>query len=127
MTVQSDFPPNTRDFIARHIVSVEELEVLLFLHEANDRGWTATEINERLRSQEGSIAKWLETLVAHGLVQQGGSRYRFAPASEWLARETSALAEAYRERRIKVIELIFAKPNESILAFVRAFNLRNKS
>lgn len=101
--------------------------MLLILHEANDRSWTAMEINERLRSQESSIAQWLETLVALGLAQQGGRRYRFAPASEKLARETSALAEAYRERRIKVIELIFAKPTESLLDFVRAFNLRNKS
>lgn len=125
--MQSDFPASTRDFITRHIESVEELEVLLLLHEAHDRSWTATEINDRLRSQESSIAKWLEALVGLGLARQGGSRYRFAPASEELAREASALAEAYRERRIKVIELIFSKPNESLLDFVRAFHLRNSS
>mgnify|MGYP001562281163 CR=1 FL=1 len=106
-------------------MSVEELEVLLILHEANDRSWTALEINERLRSQESSIAKWLDALVALGLAQQGDGRYRYAPASAKLARDTSALAEAYRERRIKVIELIFAKPSESLRDFVRAFKLRD--
>lgn len=124
--VQSELPPHTRDFIARHIVSVEELEILLMLHEGRDRDWKPAEINDRLRSQESSIAKWLDTLVSLRLAAQTGGRYRFAPASEELARDTAAVAEAYRERRIKVIELIFSQPSESLLNFVRAFDLRKR-
>ena len=124
--MQSDLPPNTRDFITRHIVSVEELEILLMLHEHKDRDWGPAEINRHLRSQEASIAKWLEALVALGLASHAGGRYRFAPASDTLAQETTALAEAFRERRLKVIEFIFSKPSESLLSFVRAFELRKR-
>lgn len=124
--MDSDLPPTTRDFIARHIVSVEQLEILLLLQEQTERAWKAGEINERLRSQEASIEKWLETLVSLGLATRSDTRYRFAPATEELAQRTAAVAEAYRERRIKVIEMIFSKPNENLLNFVRAFDLRRR-
>ena len=124
--VQSELSPSTRDFIIRHIVSVEELEILLLLHEGKDRDWSPAEINARLRSQESSIAQWLRTLVSMSLAAETGGRYRFAPASEELARDTAAVSEAYRERRIKVIELIFSRPSESLLSFVRAFELRKR-
>jgi hypothetical protein len=126
--MQSDLSPATRAFITRHIVSVEELEVLLLLYEGKERDWSAAEINERLRSQETSIGKWLDVLTSLKLAQRtADGRYRFAPASDELARDTAALAEAYRERRIKVIELIFAKPAANLLEFVRAFELRKHS
>lgn len=124
--MENELPAPLRDFIARHIASVEELEVLLLLQEDDTRSWTADEINARLRSQEASIAKWLEALVTLGLAHGMDGHYRFAPEKEELARHVRELAEAYRERRIKVIEFIFAKPNENLLNFVRAFDLRNR-
>ena len=123
--MQNEVPPQVCDFIARHIASVEELEILLILQEEKDREWTAAEINERLRSQEASIKKWLEALVSAGLAMRTETRYRFTAATEELARNAAALVVSYRERRIKVIELIFSKPNENLLNFVRAFDLRN--
>lgn len=125
--MENELPAPTRDFIARHIASVEELEILLLLHEHKDREWTAAEINVVLRSQEASIAKWLAALAMLGLAVTADARYRFAPKTEELAREVSALAEAYCMRRIKVIEFIFSRPNESLLSFVRAFDFRGPS
>ena len=124
--MESELPFSVREFISRHIVSVEQLEVLLILHEGKDREWTAMEINERLRSQESSIAKWLEAMVSLGLAARSGDRFSFAPSSEEAAKNVAGLADAYRDRRIKVIELIFSKPNENLLNFVRAFDLRKK-
>jgi hypothetical protein len=125
--VQSDLPPDVRDFITRHIVSVEELEILLLLQEGKERDWSPAEINARLRSQEVSIRKWLDALAALQLARRTvGGRYQFAPASDRLATDAMALADAYRERRIKVIELIFSKPTEKLLEFVRAFELRKR-
>lgn len=99
---------------------------MLLLQENESHAWTAGEINARLRSQEASIAKWLETLVALRLARCTHGSYRFAPETDELARNVQALAAAYRERRIKVIEFIFAKPNENLLNFVRAFELRQR-
>lgn len=115
-----------RDFIARHIVSIEQLEVLLLLAETEERAWTTRELNERLRSQEASIAKWLIALEALKMVGATEECVRFAPANDALRRQVAALAEAYRSRRIKVIELIFSKPNESLRSFVDAFDLRKR-
>ena len=98
----------------------------MLLHERKERLWSAHEINVRLRSQKASIEKWLETLVALGLAERLPHGYRYCPASDKLAQDTSALVDAYRERRIKVIELIFSKPNENLLNFIRAFDLRNR-
>jgi hypothetical protein len=124
--VGSDLPLKTRDFIARHIISVGQLEILLLLHEHKERRWTAREITLHLRSEETSVEKWLGMLVALRLAAQVENTYHFAPATEELASGTLDLAEAYRARRIKVIELIFSKPNENLLNFVRAFDLRKR-
>ena len=124
--MESALAPEVRAFITRHIVSIEELEVLLLLHDFRDRDWSAAEVNDRLRSHEPSIAKWLETLVASALIRAEGGRYRIAPPAEELDREITAVAEAYRTRRTKVIEFIFSKPNENLLSFVRAFDLRKR-
>lgn len=124
--VGGDLPSSTKDFIARHIISVAQLEILLLLHADPTREWTAREITLHLRSEETSVHKWLGMLVSLGLAAQSGTTYRFAPATDELANKTGAVAEAYRERRIKVIELIFSKPNENLLNFVRAFDLRKR-
>lgn len=124
--MDNELSPDVREFIARNIVSIEQLEVLFLLHDDPARAWTPEEINDRLRSQEPSINKWLNTLVQLKLVAAAGQRYRFAPESETLARQCAATALAYRERRIKVIEHVFAHPHEDLLLFVRAFDLRKR-
>lgn len=124
--MEKDLPPEVCEFIARHIVSIEQLEVLLMLHDDPAHAWTPAEINDRLRSQEPSISKWLDSLVQLQLAAVAEGRFRFAPASDQLARQCAAIAAAYRERRIKVIEYVFAKPHEDLLHFVRAFDLRKR-
>ena len=124
--MESDLPSHVRAFIGRHVASLEELEVLLLLFEQRERDWSAAEINEQLRSQESSIAKWLEALVASGLVVANGERHRFATLDAAEGEQVRALAEAYRTRRTKVIEFIFSKSNENLLSFIRAFDLRKK-
>jgi hypothetical protein len=124
--VESELPKELRAFISRHVASLEALEVLLLLFEQRERDWTAAEINAQLRSQESSIAKWLRALVGSGLAVAVGPRHRFAARDAQIAELVRALAEAYRTRRTKVIEFIFSQPNENLLSFVRAFDLRTK-
>ncbi|HWA24245.1 MAG TPA: hypothetical protein VG734_01125 [Lacunisphaera sp.] len=117
-------PPDVLQFLSRFIVSVEQLEVLLLLHAEGGREWTAAEINQRLRSQEASIEKWLVVLTSLGLVARNGARSRLSPPSPELAQAIARVAEAYRERPTRVIEAIFVEHDESLHDFVRAFNLR---
>lgn len=114
------------EFIALHIVSVEQLEVLLLLHRERERVWTPAEINRQLRSHEASIEKWLGVLGSMKLVEGGDGGHRFgSPASE-LASVVDELAAAYRERPIRIVELIFSRPNENLLSFAQAFKLRKR-
>jgi hypothetical protein len=122
----TDLPPDVRDFISRHVVALEELEVLLLLYHERARPWTITEINDRLRSQESSIAKWLEVLTKSDFVRSVDGHYQLVTPNETVRQQIAGLAEAYRTRRTKVIEFIFSKPNETLLSFVRAFDLRKR-
>lgn len=124
--VEGELPVETKRFIDRHIVSVEQLDVLLLLHGEPARDWSATEINAQLRSQESSIAKWLAVLESMRLVRQAAARYRYSPDSPEVEQHVAALVAAYRERRIRVIEYIFSKSNENLLSFARAFDLRRR-
>ena len=124
--VDSELSVEVRDFISRYIVSIEELEILLMLQDEKARDWSPAEINAQLRSQEASILKWLNSLVRLRLIRESGGRYRFEPESETLARQTAAVAQAYRDLRIKVIEFIFSKPDDDLLSFIRAFDLRKR-
>jgi hypothetical protein len=112
--------------LSRYIVSVEELEILLLLRAERERDWSAAEINQRLRSQEVSIERWLTIIISLGFATRSGDRVRFAPASDELDRELAQVAAAYRERPVKVVEAIFSRKDASLLDFVRAFDLRNR-
>jgi hypothetical protein len=120
------FPPPRGNSLPHTLCRWNNWKYCCCPHEGRNRDWDAGEINARLRSQENSITKWLGALVSLGIAARTENRYRFAPSSEKLAHETAALAETYRERRIKIIELIFSKPNENLLDFIRAFELRKR-
>lgn len=124
--MESALSDEVRGFLTQYIVSIEELEILLLLHDCRNREWSAAEINGQLQSQESSITKWLDVLVSSRLVRLAEGRYRFSAPADHVDRQIAAVADAYRTRRTKVIEFIFSKPNESLLSFVRAFDLRKR-
>jgi hypothetical protein len=116
-----------RGFIASHIVSVAQLEVLLLLRAAADKKWTASEVARALVTQPEAAAGWLEDLEARGLASEAEGRYRYRPASPELDQTVDALAESYANYRVAVIGLIFARPSERITSFADAFRIRRKS
>jgi hypothetical protein len=114
MTPPSPFPSSVRAFVAEHIGSVGELELLLLLRDDPAREWTASEAAARLHHVPDWVAARLEELVGQGLaaVRLAGTRgvYRFAPASTALEGSVDAVAEAFRARRTAMISLIYARP-----------------
>jgi DNA-binding IclR family transcriptional regulator len=94
-----------RRLIAAHIVSVEQLEVLLLLREHRHHCWTVDQVNDRLRSSPSSVGARLHDLTQRGFLarEPAGFRYGAAPAHEQTLRD---LAVAYAERRYSVIDLI---------------------
>jgi hypothetical protein len=119
-------PASVRGFIASHIVSVAQLDVLLLLRAAADKEWTASEVARALVTQPEAAGGWLEDLRARGLASEGEQRYRYAPANAELDGIVDALAESYANYRVAVIGLIFARPSERITSFADAFRIRKK-
>ncbi len=101
-------PAPVRRFIASHIVSVAQLEVLLLLRAAADKEWTAAEVARALVTQPEAADGWLEDLSQRGLAAESGGSYRYAPASKELDRTVDSLAESYATYRVAVLFLGFA-------------------
>src|SRR3954451_7900715 len=99
-------PDIVRRLIAEHIVSVEQLEVLLLLRSRPERSWTGQQASEQVRSGADSVARRLTDLCKRGFLAPEGAGYRYSPPPERVA-ALDALARAYAERRHQVIELIF--------------------
>lgn len=121
--------PEVQRFVAEHVDSAEQLEILLLLHRDPGKGMTAQEVSQAIYTVPASAIMRLEALVASGFLSSSGGadpRYTFAPRSDALRQQVDALAEAYRKDRVSVIKLIFARPPDPVQSFADAFRLRGK-
>jgi hypothetical protein len=122
----SEIATEVREFISEHISSLEQLEVLLLLHRSPEQEWTPEGVLSEIQSSDISIRQRLQELFTKGLLAQPRNNlYRYAPRSEKLSRAVDALALAYKERRIKVIETVYKKPDD-IQTFADAFKIRKE-
>lgn len=117
-------------FVAAHVSSIELLEVLLLLRRSDGREWKDAEVAREIGSSIMSIRDRLANLAARGLVsaRETGDDiwYRYAPAPEAGA-IIDDLARTYKERRLTIIDLIYARPAPSdIETFSDAFRIRKK-
>jgi hypothetical protein len=123
---ETGVPTSVRGFIASHIVSVTQLEVLLLLRAAGDKEWTASEVARALVSQPEAAAGWLEDLRERGLASEADGAYRYSPANDELDQIVDGLAESYAKYRVAVIGLIFGRPSEGVTQLADAFRIRRK-
>ena len=118
-----------RRFVSEHVDSAEQLDILLLLHREPEKAWTAMDVSQAIYTVPASATMRLERLVAEGfLTSSGGSNptYTYSPASEKLRNEVVELAAAYKEDRVAVIKLIFARPPDPVESFSEAFRIRGK-
>lgn len=122
-------PNIVREFIIEHIDSVEQVEILLLLRQKTGRTWTAEAMARELRIAVSSAATRLADLKKLGFVvpvDGAPGEYRYAPRTPELDETVRGLSEAYSERRVTVINLIFSKPIDKIRTFADAFRLRKE-
>jgi hypothetical protein len=125
--VNSDLPPDVRQFIADYIASVADLEVLLLLRGAADREWSAAEVGKMLYTMPEMSSAQLVRLHAQKLLEAAESsepRYRYAPGTPELARTIDQVAKLYSERRVSMITAIYNRPIDKVQTFADAFRLR---
>jgi hypothetical protein len=123
---ETGVPAPVRRFIASHIVSVAQLEVLLLLRAAADKEWTASEVARALVTQPEAAAGWLDDLAGRELAIDNGGRYRYAASGAEVERTVDALAESYAKYRVAVIGLIFGRPSEGVTRLADAFRIRRR-
>lgn len=117
---------NVKRFIAAYIDSVELLEVLLLLR-SHAREWSTESVSQEIRSSPISVTKRLTDLCERGLLSVKESRpplYFYKPRTGELDRAVRELADAYRERPTRIIELIFSRQTDTLRKFSDAFKFR---
>lgn len=118
-------PEIVQRIIGDHIDSVEQLEVLLLLRREREHPWNAETVARELRIAAASAEDRLCDLTRRGMLQPTDEQnYRYAPRERRLDEAVGALASAYSERRVSVINLIFSKPTDRIRTFADAFRVR---
>jgi predicted ArsR family transcriptional regulator len=122
-------PPDARTLIASSIDSVVQLELLLLLQDSPQRQWSAADVARELRIDPAWAQDQLAQLCSRGLLSceeetQSDQHYRFQPRSAELERAVVGLAQAYADRRVSVISLIYSKPADALRSFSDAFKFR---
>lgn len=111
-------------FIRRSIPSVWALDVLLLVRQAPSRRWSAGELVGELRASDAIVTGVLEGFQRDGLVAKDeDGRFRFAPAADLLEELTVALAQAYAERPVAVINAI-TSTDAKLQTLADAFRLK---
>ncbi|HEX4797137.1 MAG TPA: hypothetical protein VH370_25315 [Humisphaera sp.] len=123
----ADNPERVKTFIADHIDSVVQLEILLLLQRNPSRDFAAQEIARELRIEPSWVVSRLADLSARGILVACGDQnafVRFQPRSDELRTSIEELAGMYLSHRVRITSLIFAKPPEALKSFADAFRLR---
>jgi hypothetical protein len=122
-------PGEVRQLVARHVTTMEQVEVLLLLARAPDRWRDAEEIRAELRLPAAALgAKTLAGLEGARLVESDGGtppRYRYAPATPELRRAVDLLAISYNERPVTLVRMVYDRPS-AVQSFADAFRLRKE-
>lgn len=122
---EHDFPDELKRFVAAHVDTVEQLEVLLLMQSRPAEVWTPRRVSDELRTSPMSAAVRLERLCATGLCEEvEGEGVRLRPADAGVVRAIQLVAAAYREKRVSLIALIYTRPSEGVRAFADAFRLK---
>jgi hypothetical protein len=121
-------PPAVRALIAEHVHSITQLDLLLLLHGAGGRAFTATEVCRELRIPERLAKGQLLDLTAAGLLAVDESEpttFRFDREGRHAAVVTE-LGRCVAERKRAVHDLILAAPSDDVQTFSDAFRLRSE-
>lgn len=118
-------------FIQTVLPSVDAAELLLALFDSADTWWAPAVLGAKLRPassiSDADVVRYLDHFQARGLIALGPDRrVQFRPADERLHEQVRTLAQAYRERPVTLIRVIYALRDTKIQSFADAFKLRGR-
>lgn len=114
-----------RAFVVEYVSSVAQLEALLLLRR-DDRAWTLEGLARELRIDVQPARELLTDLCDHGLAacHKPTEEFRYAPRRAELANLVSRLEQAYEDRRVTIIGLIYSSTGSKVQVFADAFRIR---
>ncbi|MBI4206001.1 MAG: hypothetical protein HY527_13350 [Betaproteobacteria bacterium] len=118
-------------FIQTAVPSVPVAELLLLIFKQPERWWTLPELLGELPrdvniTEAGAVTS-LESLRSRGLVEfDDNKRVRYRAASDALDAQVHTLAQAYNERPVTLIRMIYALRDTRIQSFADAFKFRKR-
>jgi len=112
-----------RRFIAGHLESVAQLEVLLLVRAAPEKWWTPDEVARALVTRPPAALGFLQHLSATGLLERDDERFRYTPPGR-VGAVVDELAACYATRRPTVVGLVLAGPDEAASSLADAFRFR---
>lgn len=127
----ADFSDEFCRFIQTTIPAVEAAELLLALSAQPDAWWDLGEFMGKLRPAlsmtDAEAARYVELFQTRGLLATSpDKRFQYRPGSETLAAHVGTLVQAYKERPVTLIRMIYALRDAKIQSFADAFTLRRK-
>ncbi len=116
-------------FLRTAVPTVDAAEVLLLLQREPQRWWAAQEAVAALAPgvsmSEADVARYFGVFQTGALIAVGpDKRVQFRPGFAALEAHVRTLEQAYRERPVTLIRVIYALRDTSIQSFADAFKLR---
>src|SRR5690348_5512831 len=124
---KSELPPDVQKFLCEHILSYEQLELLLVMRAEQGAYWTQDMLCARLSLTASLVGAALEGLKSERLIQARectrGKDYRYLCQSDDIEVAIARLAAAYRENPVPIVKLMSASAIERLrTAALRAFS-----
>jgi hypothetical protein len=126
----TDFPAEIEQFIAQHIESLAQLELLLLIRKEPERAWSCYDLARQLYVAPDVCMGILADLERRAFVQRSASNdnlFSYRSGSVEIDRLVDQLSTLYQERRVAVITQIYSKPVKQVQTFADAFRLRRES
>ena len=114
-------------FIAEHIRSLEELQLLMAVIQSPDRWWDAAAATRELGIAATIARRALDHFAAHNLLDiriTGDVLYQFRPGTDDLRAAARATEEAYRSNPLALAQLVTGIARRGIRDFADAFRIR---
>lgn len=117
--------PRVRDFVVRHITSIEQLELLILFASNPGKRWTIRQLVNEIRSSEASVSGRVRQLVESGFVAGDNEAFGLAFSAGERLEAILELTTAYRQYHVRVVELIYSRAG-ALKSFSDAFKIKPK-
>jgi hypothetical protein len=129
MTTSHQLAPVVIEFLANHVASLEELELLMLLVMSSGRWWDATSTSRELGIPVTRARAALDALAGHNLLDiriTEDVRYQFRPGTPELETAAFAVAAVYQRNPASVVQLVARAAPRSVRDFADAFRIRRR-